>query len=103
MFSSKLAFPGVPLVMLTPRNKVWVTPFTEKDVSPQLLKLTTVPLAVNFMEEVTVLFGFGLLELFLQELNVSAIAANAMHKRDKVFITQVYVMELFLVNEGFEF
>jgi hypothetical protein len=55
------------------------------------------------MEEVTVLFGFGLLELFLQELNVSAIAANAMHKRDKVFITQVYVMELYLVNEGFEF
>jgi hypothetical protein len=42
------------------------------------------------MEEDTVLLGVGLLELFLHELNVSAIAANAMHAYDKVFITQVY-------------
>ena len=91
MFSSKLALPGEPLVMLTPRNKVWTTPFTDKDVSPQLLKLTTFPLAVNFMEETTVLLGVGLLELFLlQELNVSAIAAKATHTYDKVFIIQVY-------------
>ena len=86
MFNSKLAPLGVPLVTLTPRNKVWVTPFTDKDVSPQLLKLMAFPLAVNFMEEDTVLSGVGLLELFLHELNVSAIAANAMHKSDKVFI-----------------
>jgi len=38
------------------------------------------------MEEDAVLSGVGLLELFLHELNVSAIAANAMHKSDKVFI-----------------
>jgi len=42
------------------------------------------------MEEDTVLLGVGLLELFLHELNVSAIAANAMHVYDKAFITQVY-------------
>jgi len=41
------------------------------------------------MEEDTVLLGVGL-ELFLQELNVSAIAANAIHAYDKVFIKQVY-------------
>jgi len=41
------------------------------------------------MEEDTVLLGVGL-ELFLQELNVSAIAANAMHVYDKVFIMQIY-------------
>jgi hypothetical protein len=43
------------------------------------------------MEETTVGLGVGLLELFLlQELNVRAIAAKAIHVYDKVFIIQVY-------------